>query len=593
MNRKAMGFAALLVGPLATGCGSGGQQAPEASVKFDAAVDAAVGDTTSADTTSGSDGEPDTSAKPLPMASAGSHLIVAGPAALIGRGSDSCTNQFPPIGDRWCGFARPASIPGFSELWVINATQAAAGVAIKCDTTDANCIRLSGSLFNDAAHGFAGSGFNGDTLIYEETTIPLASTSPFIGVIYAWRPGWTGGRKLTTSSGLFCNGQARSDSAYCFDNPQGDGMTAPLTIDLHAGHLSDPGGPTLPMIDTLIMAVGSDPVGATPAYQFGMSPDGAYVVWSARPTPSGVETLEAQKIGDDNSRRMLVAEDVSQWGMSPDGLAWYWLKGYNYDVTGAPSGTLQAATFPDGSGATTLATGVGNFSIVGDNGLSFRANVTDQVGTLMWMANRGAPADVTTVDTKVLVVFDQSRDGTTLVYSKKFTTLSSETTGTSDTSTRFDLVDLYVGFSTGAAPCVLAATPTAFQGSILPSGSAAVWERFNQVTGEMEGLDTTVSSCTSAEFTASLRNLLPVSDQGYIYLDDTDASADESTLRYAQVTGGALVAPGAPIQTRAASVFAPLLPALSAVMYTVGTMTSADGLYINTALPFAASAAAP
>jgi len=52
-------------------------------------------------------------------------------------------------------------------------------------------------------------------------------------------------------------------------------------------------------------------------------------------------------------------------------------------------------------------------------------------------------------------------------------------------------------------------------------------------------------------------------------------------LRYARIVNGSLVT-GTPIQTRAASVFAPL--SASAVIYTVATGTAADGLYVDGAL---------
>ena len=65
-----------------------------------------------------------------------------------------------------------------------------------------------------------------------------------------------------------------------------------------------------------------------------------------------IETLHAQELAD-GAPALVVASDVSQWAPSPDGLAWYWLAGYNYDVLGAPAGTLRTAAFPDGSSATT------------------------------------------------------------------------------------------------------------------------------------------------------------------------------------------------------------------------------------------------
>jgi hypothetical protein len=315
-------------------------------------------------------------------------------------------------------------------------------------------------------------------------------------------------------------------------------------------------------------------------------------VWSTRPTPTGVETLEALKVGADESLKLMVAADVSQWAIAPDGSQWYWLAGYNYDVTGAPAGTLQAASFPDGAGVTTVAPNVGEFSLVGGAGLWFRANVTAQVGSLDWMADRGAPAAVMTVDTNVLVVFDETQDGAGFVYAKNFTTLSPVTDSAGGASQPFNLVDLYLGSGTGATPCTLADAPTAFQGALLPSGSGVVWERFNQGTGDTEGLETRAKSCTSTQFAARLRKVSPVMDQGLVYLDDSDPAADESTLRYAPI-GEGTPGMGTQLQTRAASVFAVLLPALPAVVYTVGAHTPSDGLYINAALPFTAASAPP
>ncbi len=60
-------------------------------------------------------------------------------------------------------------------------------------------------------------------------------------------------------------------------------------------------------------------------------------------------------------------------------------------------------------------------------------------------------------------------------------------------------------------------------------------------------------------------------------------------MRYARIVNGSVVA-GPPIQTRAALVLAPLQPAAAAVMYTVATGTSADGLYVDGTLATATAA---
>jgi hypothetical protein len=196
------------------------------------------------------------------------------------------------------------------------------------------------------------------------------------------------------------------------------------------------------------------------------------------------------------------------------------------------------------------------------------------------MADRGAPAAFATVDSKVLGVLGATPEGARLLYAKTFAPVRP---GPITTATApLDVVDLYVGSATGAAPCVPTTTPTALDATLTPSGSVVVWDRQDAVTGDEQGLATTVSSCTSTAFASRLRALLPAHGPGseaFVYLDDADAVADEATLRLARVVDGALVV-APPLQTRAAHVFAPLAPALPAVMYTVATGTPADGLYL-------------
>ena len=253
-----------------------------------------------------------------------------------------------------------------------------------------------------------------------------------------------------------------------------------LTIDVHAGRLSAAAGPVLPKLDTLLLVRGCDdpviprgaPVSRT---QVDLAPDGAYAAWSTRAPMDAVETLHAQKLAD-GAAPFVVASDVSQWAMSPDGLAWYWLAGYNYDVTGAPAGTLQAAVFPDGSHATTLEDAVGDFSVVNDKGLWFRGAVAAEVGTLRWLADRDAPATAATVDTKVLTVLDEARDGARFLYAKSFTPVRPAAATAAD----LDVVDLYVGSAVGGAPCVITTTPTASPRctpTIALGGGVVVWDR--------------------------------------------------------------------------------------------------------------------
>ncbi|HEX4403732.1 MAG TPA: hypothetical protein VH560_02820 [Polyangia bacterium] len=578
MKSKALVVAGLMV----VGCGGGRPHTSDAAT--DARVDLGVeAPDTGVDLDADADATVDAAPKPLPVTATGSRLIVPGAAALVGQGLDSCTTTLPPTADQWCAFGRPASDMGFFELWVLDATKAATGAAIACDGSDASCLRLSTHLFKSRTTGFTDTGFNGDTLIYDEEMYAGEATALFSGVIYAWRPGWAAGRALTGENGVSCLGQAGSDAALCFEDPNGNGMVTNLTVDLHAGRLTSAAGSVFPKIDTLVLAATTDLAGAPPRYEFDLSSDGNYVAWSTRGATDEIEVLHAQKLEEDGSPADLpfvVASDVSQWQTSPDGAAWYWLSAYNYDVSGAPAGTLQTAPFPGGANPTTLAAGVGDFSAVGATSLWLRTDVAAQVGTLEWMADRGAPTATSTVDTKVLTVLDETPDGARLLYAKTFVPLRPGPVTT--VSVAENLFDLYAGSSAasdaGTAPCVPTETPSALHAALGPAGDLVVWERADNATTDTQGMATTLSSCTSATFATNLRSILRAGDAGYLYLDDADPTADEATLRYAQVMYGSLVA-GAPIQTRAASVFAPLGAAAS-VIYTVATGTAADGLYV-------------
>jgi hypothetical protein len=578
---------ALALVALATTACSGGRARPREDAgpaDADALPEAAVADgaADAPDTGDADEGDVagDAAPKPPPVASPESRLVVPGDAALVGHGADSCTSDPGATGDRWCAFGRAAAAGGF-ELWAIDVTRAAAGAPVACDGTDASCLRLSQHLFKNRATGFSDTGFDGDTLIYGETTDSVATFSPFEGVLRAWRPGLPAGRALTSDVGIGCVGQARSDAVLCFQNRAGDAVDTDLTIDLLAGPLSSVGASGLPRMDTLLLTSTTDAAGAPPRYGFGFSPDGAYVAWSTRTAADPVETLHAYQLGS-KGPATVVARDVSQWAISPDGAAWTWLAGYNHDVTGAPAGMLQTAAFPGGGGATTLATAVADFGAVGGAGLWLRTGVATEVGDLGWMPDRHVPGDVTAVDTKVLAVIDHARDGSSFVYAKSFVPLRPAPQAL--TTITPDLVDVYVAAPGGKAPCVAVATPAALHATLAPRGDVVLWDRYDMATGDAQGEATTVSTCATAPFATRLVGLLPAptaaAEGGYLYLDDADVAAGEATLRYARVVNGALAVAEPPLQTRAARVFAPLPAPLAAVAYTVATGTAADGLYV-------------
>jgi len=570
-----------LVALATTACGGGSTRPRDGGASADAAPDGAVDSSTPGDAADTGDAV-DATPKPPPVSSPQSRLVVPGDATLIGHGADSCTNAPGATGDRWCAFARPDG--SVFELWALNVTKAATGAAIVCDGSDPSCLRLSERLFKSRAAGYADAGFNGDTLIYGETNDQGLSGTPFVGTLYGWRPGLAGGRALTSDTGIACVGHARSDAVMCFESRLGDGLQEDLTVDLLAGELASVGADGLPKMDTILLTSTTDAPGAPLRAGFDLSPDGTTIAWSTRTKADAVETLHLSALSGTGAP-LVVARDVSRWAIAPDGAAWYWLAGYDYDVTGAPSGTLQTAPFPMGA-ATTLASAAGDFGAVGA-GLWLRTDVVAEVGTLRWMPDRRSPDTLATVDAKVLAVLDHAGNGASFLYAKTFVPTRPAPQAT--TTVTPQLVDLTVGAPGTGAGCVVSATAVALNAAFTPRGDVVVWQRFDMATGTSQGLATTVSSCVTAAFATRLGGLLPASagaEDGYVFLDDADPAAGEGTLRYARVMDGGLVVAEPALQTRAAPVFASLP---SAVAYTVATATAADGLYLAP-LPAAAPA---
>jgi hypothetical protein len=519
------------------------------------------------------------------MVGAGSKLIVSGNIILIGSGKDSCTNQVPPSADRWCGFARLSSDLMDYELWVVNVSKVAQGETVTCTGSagDPNCIRLSTGLYPDPQNAFRVHGFDGDTLEYEE--VPSASQTGFIGNIFAWRPGWSKPHNLTGNTGLFCNGHALGKAVACILNAAPDSTGSFIhTAELRAGILDD-SDTQLPLIDTLtIFASATEVQNSVQKWGAQLTPDGKSIAWSTRATDMGTEDLHVQALG--TTTKVDVATDVSQWVVSPDSASWYWLKSYNYGASGAPSGTLQTAPYPGGGAPVTLAQNVGDFNTT-TGGVFYRTQIdtTTGVGNLLLTPDPTMPSKVSMIDTGVQLVFGTTPDGKNISYTKNVQSL-----------TNGFLFDLYVGNSAGNMACTLTSMPTAFMPPIfIGGGSMVVWGRVNSLTMMLEGVSTTLPGCAPRKFSTDIFDWQPIAAEGLVYLDEinSDPAINEATLRYGKISQGLLPAVGTVVQERAGLSFSTLLPALDAVVYTVTTHTSVDGLYINTMLPFTVTTSVP
>jgi hypothetical protein len=491
---------------------------------------------------------------------------LAGSVALAGSGGDSCTHQQPAAGDRWCGtIATSTDDPERSDLWVINISRANAGVAIRCDGTDDNCLRLTNNVFLYSPNYPA---FKGDTLIFSADS--TAADQDFTGPVFAWRPGCTAGRRLTANTGNLCVAHDTAPVAYCFQNISR--TTEEVSYELLAGELPAVGGGTLPKLENVLVRAAADPRDVH-KFEVRLSPNGKDIAWSARPTATGTETLKTQKLSDDASRKT-VAVDISRWAISADGTKYFWLRGFNHDTGGAASGTLQMASFPDGAAQTTLVPDVGEFGEVGSKGIVFRAGLRAGAGALKVMADRDSPATIKTLDNGVRAVWAIKPDGSGAIYSK-----------THDEPT--ELYDLHLSTVTAPSPCAL--VPEALSPGLasFSGGSIVSFGRFAAETSRFDAFYAPVDTCRPELLASDISRWESIGQEGYIWQDNT-AAENLGVIRYSLFRDGLLL-PGVPVAL-ASPYYSVLLPSLPVIVYTIETNTGRDGLYISDALPFSSTA---
>ena len=562
-RRAILGTIGLVAAAAVAGCGGSHNSYPDASVFFDGRPD---------------NGGAGGAVRPPPPVGDGVKVLAPGPALLIGIGSDSCTSQDPPSGDRWCAFALPSTFLGGTDLWAINVTHAIAGKQIRCDVSDLDCLLLTSTLYSGdlTVHGFVG-----DTLVY------YADTGQSVGSAYAWRPGMTAARRLSSNVPLgLCTGQAKGDAVRCLQNPDSTTVVGQTSLDLTAGNISVGGTAPLPKVATLIATLTTDPPSSATVqqpvkYRAGFSPDGTWIAWSARPTPTSAETLMAQKVGDDTTR-VVVAEDVSRWIFSRDGAKLYWLKSFNYSAT-TPLGNLQMTDFPPPPAGTPptvapLAANVSVFTSAGDKGLLFLGAQGTAGAAVSLLADRAQPSQAKVIDSAVTQLTGLSRDGRAVVYSRSG-------------------LDLFAGGLDLATPCTLTAgADNSPFGTLSDPPTTAFWVKPDAVLNQLVGNYTNLATCQTQKFASDLGVWDNIKDQGIVFGDgvvvDTTGNAD-MTLRYSSFTNGALPASGTAIQQRVNPTYSLLLPYANAVVFTVNAGGGTDGIYVKPDLPFPVTIPSP
>ena len=486
------------------------------------------------------------------------------PGAPIYQGSDafmlfsgpSCTEEAGATGDRWCAFvaASPTTVAA-ADLFVFNATKAAAGTAITCGAaTETNCLKLTADFAED---GFHGAFFQGDTLVYFDGT-----AMPF-----GWRPGMTAGRALvaadaTTADVLGCVPAAKGTAIVCLkDLPAAMQTNTNIILsDLILGTVDGAATPPLARVESVISFNSGD--GDAPRFAYQFLPGGQSLAWSTRTSATGAEILKTQKVGDDASRAM-IGSDIHEWSVSSDGTHWTWFTQYNV-TTGA--GTLQSAPFPGGVGPVANGTNIVQFGFP-----SPRAVVSVSTGRAMSALAEPltAPATMTAVDTGVLAFLDLSSKGD-IAYAKTYNSLA-------------DLVDLYVKrWDSTTAACTLTSTTNgAYQAFLfMPGGGAAVWPRENgNMTFEL--LFTRLSDCNTMTLAAPGAFFVDAtSDRAVIYMEGRDVNGTGSLWTRPVSDGTALGGEPTYISSQVGS-FASLAAAPGALVYSVNGGGTGDGIYVR------------
>jgi hypothetical protein len=513
----------LLAGAL--GCSSGRPRAG-ADAGADAAVDARLVDAgvdLAADTADPPDSRPARTGIPLPAGVTPPRRLLGGAAKLLGDGQSSCTNQEPPSGDgdRWCVFESPAADGKATELWVIDVSAASRGEVPACDGSSPRCLRLTRNLWVAGAVVGAtypySDQFDGDTLIYYADAVSGPDES-FKGPIYAWRPGWTQGRAISSPTGFLCFGHPYAAVATCLDDLAGDPMK-PETVRLRAGRLDDQAGGPLPVVGTVhpllsggefVLQIGFDRSGDQFAFSSG-DPD---------PARSSLQVIGTQEVGAAAPR--VAITDVTSWEIARDGKKVYVLRGPRDDAA------FLVADFPAGTSEVAIDSHVGDFLLLGetavDRGVIYLATLAGDHGAFRLLRDRTMPASVLTVFTYRGILEDVH-----VSPDLRFTAWLDE--GFTGRVVPHD----------GSATCVLNSTrgSDVFEPLFLDDAGLMFWNEAQLDTDRRDGFLGAPERCQQrTKFGEGIDFYVPIGNRGLVFGDEKEDLDDGATLKYARITGG-------------------------------------------------------
>jgi hypothetical protein len=537
-------------------------------------------------------GSPDAAPPPPPPeVSPAAKKLLPARSELMGLHRSGCSYGDTTMGgsaDRWCAISRPGTQLGRLELWVLNVTKAAVAMGeAKCDGTSADCVKLTDNLFSgqpsDGPSYPTDHRFYGDTLIYYANALS-APTDLYQGPVFAWRPGWTAPKQIASSKGVLCSGHSRAPVAVCIENIS-DLTAATVTWDLHAGNIE--GGP-LKKVATIY------PVHpATEATQWGVAFDnkGETLIYSTPTTAMGQETLFFVKTTDIGSATVMPTQvgmpGATRWSVNVAGTKWFYLREYNYNVQGEPSGTLYTRDFPGGTTETPIRgtqvpggpmRGVGIYQILvnamdQDAGMGLVAPVIGGRGDYRVLTNpAGSADDMANVPTMVKDIALRR----TPIFSPNLGFAYYATTVDENVGTTNSLLIK----RDGTGGCTLTSSLSSYLFGYAFSGENGIvmWmDQFDQGTDSGQGWWANPNGCANKkQFSNNIDFWFVDEDKGVLYSDDSDGRS--VTLRYATVTGNAMN-PNVTMQKSITRLFG-VLPDFAGVLFTIqSTSEAVNGIY--------------
>jgi hypothetical protein len=454
--------------------------------------------------------------------------------------------------DSWCGFYRG------NELWVLNVTRAAAAASARCDGTDSGCLRLSQAAFRADALGdtLARSMFVGDLLIYYAEARQAAG-EPFRGGVYAWRPGWTQGRRLTSQNGSVCEANyLDASTVLCEDNQEGD------QVDFLGGRLPIDGRP-LPRIER----VSSQASTARVAFS------GDYLVYSWAAQADQAPDLYAVAAGQvqNPGARSLLSRGARLVAVAENGTRAYYLQAVDATTAG---GVLMRVDVPSGRNPVEVARGVQLGTVPQtaggrELGLATAENLDDSFDAdVRLFLDPAMPMRSVPIGRAWLSFFASSDDGRFLFF------LSPLPDGT--------LMQARVYDTMAQRSCLLGTTGRMVP-VVLPfsaDGRTVFWDRNEGTNDSREAWAAASADCAPIrQVSARVAASVPLDDGGVVFRDDT-SNEDAAPLRVLAAGAGFATAVPRVIEEEANLQFmlSPAGPS-TLVVYTTSA-PGREGLYV-------------